>query len=65
MKPFSTIIMMQESETIPFDLNHCRILTYKNFDKKLDDAENTKEKLRLLIENSKNKEKGVDYSSAR
>ena len=56
LKPFSTIIMMQESETIPFDLNHCRILTYKNFDKKLDDAENTKEKLRLLIENSKNKE---------
>ena len=38
-KPFSTIIMMQESEKIPFDLNHCRILTYKDFGEVLDDEE--------------------------
>ena len=31
--------MMQESEKIPFDLNHCRILTYKDFGEVLDDEE--------------------------
>lgn len=39
LKPFSTIIMMQESEKIPFDLNHCRILTYKDFGEFLDNEE--------------------------
>ena len=46
-KPFSTIIMMQESEKIPFDLNHCRILTYKDFGEVLDDEEAEKIKTNL------------------
>lgn len=47
LKPFSTIIMMQESEKIPFDLNHCRILTYKDFGEVLDDEEAKKIKTNL------------------
>ena len=47
LKPFSTIIMMQESEKIPFDLNHCRILTYKDFGEVLDDEEAKKIKINL------------------
>lgn len=40
-KPFSTIIMMQESEKrmIPFDLNHIRILTYQDYDEELSEKE--------------------------
>ena len=49
LKPFSTIIMMQESEKIPFDLNHCRILTYKDFGEVLDDEEAEK----IFIRSSK------------
>lgn len=41
LKPYATIIMMQDSEktVIPFDLNHCRVLTYKDYGEKLDDVE--------------------------
>ncbi|WP_339125461.1 tetratricopeptide repeat-containing protein [Fusobacterium nucleatum] len=54
LKPFSTIIMMQESEKIPFDINHCRILKYKDFGEQLDDseAETIKNSLHLFIKES-------------
>ena len=54
LKPFSTIIMMQESEKIPFDLNHCRILTYKDFGEVLEDneAEEIKRKLHSFVRES-------------
>lgn len=41
LKPFSTIIMLQNGEktNIPFDLNHSRILTYNDYGDKLDDEE--------------------------
>ena len=41
LKPFSTIIMMQESEmkAVPFDISHCRILAYKDYGEKLEDNE--------------------------
>lgn len=54
LKPFSTIIMMQESEKIPFDLNHCRILTYKDFGEFLDneEAKEIKAKLQSFIKAS-------------
>ena len=41
LKPFSTIIMMQESEktVIPFDINHCRILTYKEIGETLEERQ--------------------------
>lgn len=49
LKPFSTIIMMQESEktVIPFDINHCRILTYKEIGETLDEHEITEIKTLL------------------
>lgn len=49
LKPFSTIIMMQESEktVIPFDINHCRILTYKEIGETLDENEITEIKTLL------------------
>lgn len=53
LKPFSTIIMMQNSEKtkIPFDLNHCRILTYKDYGNKLsvDEAEVIKDDLKKFV----------------
>lgn len=54
LKPFSTIIMMQESEKIPFDLNHCRILTYKDFGEVLDanEAEEIKKNLYSFVKAS-------------
>lgn len=54
LKPFSTIIMMQESEKIPFDLNHCRILTYKDFGETLnsDEVEEIKTNLHSFIKAS-------------
>ena len=41
LKPFSTIIMMQESEmkAVPFDISHCQILAYKDYGEKLEDNE--------------------------
>lgn len=49
LKPFSTIIMMQESEktVIPFDINHCRILTYKEIGETLEEHEITEIKVLL------------------
>lgn len=37
LKPYSTIIMMQNSDKTkaPFDLNHCRVLLYKDYGEKL------------------------------
>ena len=37
LKPYSTIIMMQNSDKAkaPFDLNHCRVLLYKDYGEKL------------------------------
>ncbi|MEG1458782.1 MAG: hypothetical protein RSJ40_05700 [Acetivibrio sp.] len=59
VKPFSTIVMMQQSEEakIPFDINHCRILTYKDFGEVLDDdeAENIKSSLNSFIIESEKK----------
>jgi hypothetical protein len=53
LKPFSTIIMMQESEktVIPFDINHCRILTYKEIGDSLDPYEISviKERLKNFV----------------
>lgn len=51
LKPFSTIIMMQESEktVIPFDINHCRILTYKEIGETLDEHEITE--IKTLLKN--------------
>lgn len=53
LKPFSTVIMMQQSEEnlIPFDLNHSRIFTYKDFGEKLKekDAKDIIEKLKGFI----------------
>ena len=59
-KPFSTIIMMQESEKIPFDLNHCRILTYKDFGEVLDDEEAEKIKTNLHSFIKASEEKNID-----
>ena len=41
LKPFSTVIMMQayEGKSVPFDLSHNRILTYKDYGEKLDEEE--------------------------
>lgn len=55
-KPFSTIIIMQDSESekkiIPFDINHIRILTYKDYSEKLgkEDAKKIRGQLHNLIE---------------
>lgn len=59
-KPFSTIIMMQESEKIPFDLNHCRILTYKDFGEVLDDEEAEKIKTNLHSFIKASEEQNID-----
>ena len=60
LKPFSTIIMMQKSEKLPFDLSHCRILTYQDFGETLEDheAEEIKEKLKKFVNLSE--EQNVD-----
>lgn len=44
LKPFSTIIMLQQSEgqKIPFDLSHNRICTYDDYGEELDDSEAAK-----------------------
>lgn len=60
LKPFSTIIMMQESEKIPFDLNHCRILTYKDFGEVLDDEEAEKIKTNLHSFIKASEEQNID-----
>ena len=56
LKPFSTIIMMQENEKekIPFDLSHCRIFTYKDYGEILDDeeAKQIKERLHAFVQGS-------------
>lgn len=41
LRPYSTIIMMQgsDSTSIPFDLKHARLLTYKDYGESLDDSE--------------------------
>lgn len=39
VKPFSTIIMAQESCKVPFDLDHSRFLKYKDYGEYLDDDE--------------------------
>lgn len=60
VKPFSTIIMMQNSEKtkIPFDLNHCRILTYEDYGEKLgvDEAKFIKKELKKYVIASENQE---------
>lgn len=50
LRPFSTIIMMQESEKtiIPFDINHSRILTYKEIGESLEENEISEIKMSLL-----------------
>ena len=60
LKPFSAIIMMQESEKIPFDLNHCRILTYKDFGEVLDDEEAEKIKTNLHSFIKASEEQNID-----
>lgn len=56
LKPFSTIVMMQENEKekIPFDLSHCRIFTYKDYGEILDDeeAKQIKERLHAFVQGS-------------
>lgn len=56
LKPFSTIIMMQKNEKfdIPFDLNHCRILTYNDYGEKLcqEEADKIKKDLAEYVRNS-------------
>lgn len=56
LKPFSTIIMMQKSDSysIPFDLNHNRILMYDDYGEQLDEYEATqiRNTLKKYISNS-------------
>lgn len=56
LKPFSTIVMMQENEKekIPFDLSHSRIFTYKDYGEILDDeeAKQIKERLHAFVQGS-------------
>ena len=53
LKPYSTIIMIQKSEnfTIPFDLNHNRIMSYSDYGEELDEkeAEEIKDNLRKFV----------------
>lgn len=51
VKPYSTIIMMDSASTIPFDINHCRIIQYKNEGLFMDveEVERVKTKLSSII----------------
>lgn len=51
VKPYSTIIMMDSASTIPFDINHCRIIQYKNegLFMDVDEVETVKKKLNGMI----------------
>lgn len=60
LRPFSTVIMLQESEkmALPFDLSHCRILTYRDFGERLepDGALEIQSKLKqFVIQSRENK----------
>lgn len=42
LKPFSTIIIKEDEGTIPFDINHNRILSYKHLGNEITDTESKK-----------------------
>ena len=58
LKPYSTIIMVEEKCKIPFDLSHSRCLTYKEVGEKLDEheAKEIKENLKRFITACENNE---------
>jgi len=58
LKPYSTIIMVEEQCRIPFDLSHSRLLAYKEIGENLDDKETQviREKLKEFVTASEEKE---------
>ncbi|WP_202710314.1 tetratricopeptide repeat-containing protein [Sporosalibacterium faouarense] len=58
LKPYSTIIMVEEQCRIPFDLSHSRLLVYKEIGENLDDkeAQVIRKKLKEFVTASEKKE---------
>jgi len=57
VRPFSTIMMAQESCKLPFDLNHSNFLIYNDINEQMDKTktEHTKSKLKEFVLKSENK----------